>query len=210
MDSGMERQTKPDHPRPAEEVAAAMPTPNRFWRMMTDPGFPSPASNPAPLMVTAEAFLGLTSQVQALAGMVHTIISYLPQLVHSMVYQPAPPAAPPQTELPMTPNRGIPPNVEAPPPWVVEVLPASPTPTLARSQSRSYNPTLTEFDLDTLSTNSIDSLREQVCRVHQRLDEVQKEVLRSREETGESSKGSSPFTPEIQSKPLPSTFMLSA
>ncbi|RWV83703.1 hypothetical protein GW17_00054651, partial [Ensete ventricosum] len=107
-DSGTERQTEPDHPRLAEEVAAAMPTPNRFWRMMIDPGFPSPASNPAPLMVTAEAFLGLTSQVQALAGM------------------------------------------------------------------------------------------------------VQKEVLRSKEETGESSKGGSPFTPEIQSKPLPATFRLPA
>ncbi|RRT68343.1 hypothetical protein B296_00035607, partial [Ensete ventricosum] len=32
---GTERQTKPDHPRLAEEVAAVMPTPNRFWRMMT-------------------------------------------------------------------------------------------------------------------------------------------------------------------------------
>ncbi|RRT31110.1 hypothetical protein B296_00058266, partial [Ensete ventricosum] len=37
-----------------------------------------------------------------------------------------------------------------------------------------------------------------------------KEVLRSREETGESSKGGSPFTPEIQSKPLPATFRLPA
>ncbi|RZS08255.1 hypothetical protein BHM03_00039193, partial [Ensete ventricosum] len=207
MDSGTERQTKPDHPRPAEEVAAAMPTPNRFWRMMTDPGFPSPASNLAPLMVTAEAFLGLTSQVQALAGMVQTIIPYLPQLVHSMAHQPAPPVAPPQTESPTAPNRGIPPDVEAPPPRVAEVLPASPTPTPARSQSRSYNPAPTELDLDTLST---DSLREQVRRVHQRLDEVQKEVLRSREETRESSKGGSPFTPEIQSKPLPATFRLPA
>ncbi|KAJ8478746.1 hypothetical protein OPV22_022473 [Ensete ventricosum] len=206
----MERQTQPDHPRPAEEVAAVMPTPNHFWRMMTDPGFPSPASNPAPLMVTAEAFLGLTSQVQALAGMVQTIIPYLPQLVHSMAHQPAPPAAPPQTESPTAPNRGIPPDVEAPPPRVVEALPASPTPTPARSQSRSYNPAPTELDLDTLSTDSTDSLREQVRRVHQRLDEVQKEVLRSREEAGESSKGGSPFTPEIQSKPLPTTFRLPA
>ncbi|RRT44991.1 hypothetical protein B296_00053502, partial [Ensete ventricosum] len=74
-DSGTERQTEPDHPRLAEEVPATMPTPNHFWRMMTDPGFPSPASNPAPFTVTAEAFLGLTSQVQALAGMVQTIIS---------------------------------------------------------------------------------------------------------------------------------------
>ncbi|RZS28715.1 hypothetical protein BHM03_00062352, partial [Ensete ventricosum] len=210
MDSGSERQTEPDHPRPTEEVATAVPTPNRFWRMMTDPGFPSPASNPAPFMVTVEAFLGLTSQVQALAGMVQTIISYLPQLVHSMSHQSVPPAAPTQTESPMAPNRGIPPDVEAPPPRVAEVLPASPTPTPARSQSRSYNPAPTELDLDTLSTDSTDSLREQVRRVHQRLDEVQKEVLRSREETGESSKGGSPFTPEIQSKPLPATFRLPA
>ncbi|RRT35738.1 hypothetical protein B296_00052112, partial [Ensete ventricosum] len=107
----------------------------------------------------------------------------------------------------MAPNRGIPPDVEAPPPRVAEVLPASSTPTPTRSQSRSYNPAPTELDLDTLST---DSLREQVRRVHQRLDEVQKEVLRSKEETGESSKGGSPFTPEIQSKHLPATFRLPA
>ncbi|RZS07430.1 hypothetical protein BHM03_00038264 [Ensete ventricosum] len=209
-DSGTERQTEPDHPRLAEEVAAAMPTPNRFWRMMTDPGFPSPVSNPAPLMVTAEAFLGLTSQVQALAGMVQTIIPYLPQLVHSMAHQPAPP----QTESPTAPSRGIPPVAEAPSPRVAEVppprVPVSPTPTPTRSQSRSYNPAPTELDLDTLSTDSTDSLREQVRRVHQRLDEVQKEVLRSKEEIGESSKGGSPFTPEIQSKPLPATFRLPA
>ncbi|RWW09042.1 hypothetical protein GW17_00027486 [Ensete ventricosum] len=169
-DSGTERQTEPDHPRLAEEVPAAMPTPNRFWRMMTDPGFPSPASNPAPFMVTAEAFLGLTSQVQALAGMVQTIISYLPQLVHSAAHQPAPL----QTESPTAPSRGIPPVAEAPPPRVVEAppprvaeeppprVPVSPAPTPTRSQSRSYNPAPTELDLDTLSTDSTDSLREQV------------------------------------------------
>ncbi|RZS23144.1 hypothetical protein BHM03_00056003, partial [Ensete ventricosum] len=86
-DSGTEHHTEHDHPRPTEEATAAVPTPNCFWRMMTDPGFPSPASNPTPLI---------------------------------------------------------------------------------------------------------------------------KEVLRSREEIGESSKGDSLFTPEIQSKPLPATFMLPA
>ncbi|RWW40960.1 hypothetical protein BHE74_00053589, partial [Ensete ventricosum] len=209
-DSGTERQTEPDHPRLAEEVTAAMPTPNHFWRMMTEPGFLSPASNPAPLMVTVEAFLGLTNQVQALAGMMQTIIPYLPQLAHSVAHQPAPP----QTESPTAPSRGIPPVAEAPSPRVAEVPPprvaeeppprvsVSSTPTPTRSQSRSYNPAPTELDLDTLSTDSTDSLREQVRRVHQRLDEVQKEVLRSKDETGESSKGGSPFTPEIQSKPL--------
>ncbi|RWV95509.1 hypothetical protein GW17_00041861 [Ensete ventricosum] len=157
-DSSTEHRTEPDHPRPTEEATVAVPTPNRFWRMMTDPGFPSPASNPAPLMVTAEAFLGLTSQVQALAGMMQTIISYLPQLVHSMAHQ----LAPPQTESPMAPDRGILPDVEAPQPQVAEVRPTSSTPTPARSQSHSYNPAPTELDLDTLSTDFTDSLREQV------------------------------------------------
>ncbi|RWW89867.1 hypothetical protein BHE74_00001036, partial [Ensete ventricosum] len=159
-DSGTERQTEPDHPRLAEEVPAAMPTLNRFWRMMTDPGFTSPASNPAPFMITAEAFLGLTRQVQALAGMVQTIIPYLPQLVHSAAHQPAPL----QTESPTAPSRGIPPVAEAPSPRVAEVPPPR----------------------------------------------VPKEVLRSKDETGESSKGGFLFTPEIQSKPLPATFRLPA
>ncbi|RRT55588.1 hypothetical protein B296_00044841 [Ensete ventricosum] len=69
-DSSTEHHTEPDHPRPTEEATAAVSTPNRFWRMMTNPGFPSPASNPASFMVTTKAFLGLTSQVKALAGMV--------------------------------------------------------------------------------------------------------------------------------------------
>ncbi|RRT32021.1 hypothetical protein B296_00048604 [Ensete ventricosum] len=60
-DSGTERRTEPDHPRPTEEATTAVPTPNRFWRMMTDLGFPLLASNLTPLMVTAEAFLSLTS-----------------------------------------------------------------------------------------------------------------------------------------------------
>ncbi|RWW68209.1 hypothetical protein BHE74_00024279 [Ensete ventricosum] len=171
-DSGTEHHPEPDHPRPTEEATVAVPTPNRFWRMMTDPGFPSPASNPAPFMVTAEAFLDLTSQVQALAGMVQTIVPYLPHLVHSMAHQSAPPTVPPQTESPAAPNRGIPPDVEPPQPQVVEARTASPTPTPARSQSRSYNPVPTEPDFDTLSTDTADSLREQVRRVHQRLDEV--------------------------------------
>ncbi|RZR88920.1 hypothetical protein BHM03_00016564 [Ensete ventricosum] len=171
--SGAEHHPEPDHPRPTEEATVAVPTPKCFWRMMTDPGFPSPASNPAPFMVTTKAFLGLTCQVQALAGMVQTIIPYLPQLVHSMAHQSAPPAAPPRTD-------------------------------------RSYNLVPIELDLDTLSIDAADSLREQVRRVHQRLDEVQKEVLKSREKVGESSKGGSSFTPEIQSKPLPGTFRLPA
>ncbi|RRT78619.1 hypothetical protein B296_00007192 [Ensete ventricosum] len=64
--------------------------------------------------------------------------------------------------------------------------------------------------IPTLSSDSADSLREQVRQVHQRLDEVKKEVLKSKGEVGESSKGGSPFTPEIQDKPLPANFILPA
>ncbi|RRT40454.1 hypothetical protein B296_00056294, partial [Ensete ventricosum] len=178
--------------------------------MMTDPGFPSPASNPAPFVVTTEAFLGLTSQVQALVGMVQIIVPHLPQLVHSTAHQSVHPMAPSQTESPAAPNQGAPPEVELPQCQAVETRAASPTPAPARSQSRSCDPIQTEPNLDALSSDTADSLREQVRRVHQRLDEVQKEVLKSRGEVGESSKCGSPFTPEIQAKPLLTTFRLSA
>ncbi|RRT61921.1 hypothetical protein B296_00005968, partial [Ensete ventricosum] len=108
------------------------------------------------------------------------------------------------------PDRGIPPDIVAPQPRVAEARPASPTPTPARSQSRSYNPAPTELDLDTLSIDTTNSLREQVRRVHQRLDKVQKKVLKSRGEVGESPKRGSPFTPKIQSKPLLATFRIPA
>ncbi|RRT36675.1 hypothetical protein B296_00044710 [Ensete ventricosum] len=152
--SGAEHHSEPNHPQPTDEATIAVPTPNRFWRMMIDSGFPLPASNPAPLVVTAEAFLGLTSQVQALVGMVQTIVPYLPQLVHSTAHQSAPPTVPPRRESLVAPNRGVPPQVEPP--------------------------------------------------------QRQNEVLKSRGEVGESSKGGSPFTTKIQAKPLPATFRLPA
>ncbi|RRT42448.1 hypothetical protein B296_00022428 [Ensete ventricosum] len=155
--SDAEHHPEPNHPQPAEEVTAAASTPNNFWRMMTNPGFSSPAFNPAPFVVTVEVFLGLTSQVQAQAGMVQTIVPYLPQPMHSATHQPTPPTAHPQTESPVAPNRG--PTLETEPP------------------------------------------RRQVAKAC-------KEVLKSRVEIGESSKGGSPFTPEIQGKPLLATFRL--
>ncbi|RRT51062.1 hypothetical protein B296_00032986 [Ensete ventricosum] len=43
-----------------------------------------------------------------------------------------------------------------------------------------------------------------------RLDEVQRDFVRSKEEVGETTKGGSPFAPEILDKPIPSNFRLSA
>ncbi|RWW74241.1 hypothetical protein BHE74_00017822 [Ensete ventricosum] len=156
--------------------------------MMTDPGFPSPASNPALFVVTTEAFLGLTNQVQALAGMVQTIVPYLSQLIQSSTQQSASPTAFPQTESPVAPNWETQLEAEPPQRQVTEAHTTSPTVALARSQSRSCDPVQTSLDFDTLSSDTADSLREQVRQVHQRLDEVQKEVLKSRGEIGESSK----------------------
>ncbi|RWW39364.1 hypothetical protein BHE74_00055317, partial [Ensete ventricosum] len=206
--SGAEHHPEPNHPKPTEEVTAAAPIPNRFWRMMTGPGFSSPASNPAPFVVTAEAFLDLTSQVQALAGMVQIIVPYLPQLMHSTTHKSAPSTALPQTESPVAPNRGGPARNEtatAPSRGSSRSLPDSGDSSVV---SHSCDPVQIGPDFDSLSSDTIDSLIEQVCQVHQRLDEVQKEVLKSRGEIGESSKGGSPFTPEIQDKPLPATFKL--
>ncbi|RRT44655.1 hypothetical protein B296_00015929 [Ensete ventricosum] len=195
--SGAEHRSEPNHSQPTEEVTTAAPTPNRFLRMMTDPGFPSPESNPAPFVVTTEAFLGLTSQVQALVGMVQTIVPYLPQLIQSTTQQSAPPTTFSQTKSFVAPNRETQLEAEPPQRQVAEAHPASPIVVPARSQSRSCDPVQTSPDFDTLLSDTADSLREQVRQVHQWLDEVQKEVLKSRGEIGESSKGSSLFTPEI-------------
>ncbi|RZS20059.1 hypothetical protein BHM03_00052535 [Ensete ventricosum] len=109
---------------------------------------------------------------------------------------------------PVAPNRETPLEAEPPQHQLVEAHTASPTVTPAWSQSRSCDPVQTGPDLDTLSSDTVDSLREQVHQVHQWLDEVQKEVLKSRGEIGESSKGGSSFTLEIQGKPLPATLRL--
>ncbi|RRT77710.1 hypothetical protein B296_00003169 [Ensete ventricosum] len=170
--SNAEHRTEPNYPPQAEEVTTSGPTPNRFWRMMTDPGFSLPVSNPAPFVITAEAFLDLTNQVQALAGMVQTIVPYLPQLIQSVTIQSALLATPPQMESHVAPNREVQPEAEVPQRRTTKVHAASP-------------------DLDTLLSDSADSLREQVHQVHQQLDEVQKEVLKSKGEFGESSKGGS-------------------
>ncbi|RWW74381.1 hypothetical protein BHE74_00017679 [Ensete ventricosum] len=176
--------------------------------MITDPGFPPPVSNPASFVVTVEAFLGLTNQVQASAGMVQTIVPYLPQLIQSIIPQSAPLTTSAQMESPVAPNREIQLKTEVLQRWATEVHADSPAAVPARSRSRSRNPVQASPDLDTLSSDSADSLREQVCQVHQRLDEVQKKVLKSKGEVRESSKGGSPFTPEIQDKPLSANFRL--
>ncbi|RWV80919.1 hypothetical protein BHE74_00043396 [Ensete ventricosum] len=52
---------------PVEETSALMPTPNRYWRLLNDPGtgISTLIANHGPPHVSVEAFLGFTHQVQA-------------------------------------------------------------------------------------------------------------------------------------------------
>ncbi|RWW43688.1 hypothetical protein BHE74_00050619 [Ensete ventricosum] len=61
---------------------------------------------------------------------------------------------------------------------------------------------------DTLSSDSTDSLREQLRLVNQRIDDVQKEVIRSKDILREGSTGGSPFVLEIQDKSILQHFRL--
>ncbi|RZS04341.1 hypothetical protein BHM03_00034666 [Ensete ventricosum] len=171
--SNAEHHMELNHPPQAKEVTTSGPTPNRFWRIMTDPGFPPPVSNPVPFVVTAEAFLCLTNQVQALVGMVQTIVPYLPQLMQSVTPQSAPLATSPQMESSVAPNREIQLETEVLQRRAAKVHADSPVATLARSRSRSRDLVQASPDLDTLLSDSVESLREQVRQVHQRLDVVQ-------------------------------------
>ncbi|RWW41159.1 hypothetical protein BHE74_00053370, partial [Ensete ventricosum] len=63
---------------------------------------------------------------------------------------------------------------------------------------------------DVVSSNLTNLVREQLRQVNQRIDEVQRDFVRSKEEVGETTKGRSSFTPEILDKPIPSSFRLPA
>ncbi|RWW44403.1 hypothetical protein BHE74_00049853 [Ensete ventricosum] len=166
------------------------PTPNRYWRLLNDPapapGLTPPPPNLGPPIVTTEAFLGLTQQVQTLAGMIEAIVPYIPQLAKALAQALAHqcPDAPRQTlqwEVPQSrPTREEHPNNEAP-----------------------HHPRT-----NVISSYSTNSVREQLRQVNQRLDEVQRDFVKSKEEVGETTKGRSPFIPEIQDKPVPSGFRL--
>ncbi|RRT33580.1 hypothetical protein B296_00049891 [Ensete ventricosum] len=114
--SNVEHRTDPNHLPQAEEVTTSGPTPNRFWRMMTNPGFSPPVSSPASFVVTAKTFLGLTNQVQALAGMVQTIVPYLLQVT---VGNPLISSSndTPQMESPVASNQEVQLEAEVPQHW---------------------------------------------------------------------------------------------
>ncbi|RRT49316.1 hypothetical protein B296_00043546 [Ensete ventricosum] len=69
--------------------------------------------------------------------------------------------------------------------------------TTSRSVPNPRASILNLLEPDTLSFDSTDSLRAQLCQVNRRLDEVQMEFVKSKKKIRESPKGGSPFTPKI-------------
>ncbi|RRT49130.1 hypothetical protein B296_00024982 [Ensete ventricosum] len=67
-------------PRPVDGGQSTL-TPDRYWRLFIDPGL-TPLGYTSQV-VTAEAFLRLAHQVQALTRMIQVIIPYIPQLAQT-------------------------------------------------------------------------------------------------------------------------------
>ncbi|RRT74529.1 hypothetical protein B296_00018205 [Ensete ventricosum] len=139
--------------------------------------------------MSTEAFLGLTQQVQTLARMIQAIVPYIPQSAQALAYQ-----------------RSDAPNNEAPHHLPNEVMTENPNASVSQPTSRSRNVVRTPPEPDIVSSYSTNSVREQLCQVNQRLDEVQRDFVKSKEEVRETTKGGSPFVPEIQDKPIPPSF----
>ncbi|RWV90843.1 hypothetical protein GW17_00046922 [Ensete ventricosum] len=111
-----------------------------------------------------------------------------------------------QPQSPAT--REDPPNLEGQRCSTTEVRSGTSSVIVARSVSHPRDSIHATRELDTLSSDSTHSLREQLRQVNQKLDEVQKEFIKSKEELGECSKGGSPFVPEIQDKLIPTNSRL--
>ncbi|RZR83740.1 hypothetical protein BHM03_00010469 [Ensete ventricosum] len=202
---------------PEEEASTVLPTPNRYWRLFNDPrltppdlGLTPPPRSLGPPVVTAEAFLGLAQQVRTLTGMIQAIVPYIPQLAQALMHQrPYVPRQTLQQEAPRSrPTRGEHPGSGAlhhpPIEAMIENLNAS----VSQSTNHSRDVMRTPLELDVISSDSTNSVREQLRQVNQRLDEVQRDYVISKEEVWETTKGGSSFAPKILDKLIPSNFRL--
>ncbi|RRT54637.1 hypothetical protein B296_00025496 [Ensete ventricosum] len=84
----------------------------------------------------------------------------------------------------------------------------NPNASLSQPANRSRDVMRTPLKPDVVSSDSTNSVREQLRQINQRLDEVQRDFVKSKEKVGETTKGGSSFAPEILDKPIPSSFQL--
>ncbi|XP_065011504.1 uncharacterized protein LOC135640723 [Musa acuminata AAA Group] len=161
----------------------------RYWRLFNDPGLSPPGGAPADSsQVSPEAFHDLAHQVRTLTSMVQTIVSQ---------------RTPPYTTRPSQQQETLA-RTHAPLPE----LPGSPRNPTTRPGGREAEDTASRPEPEAPTADSTNALRAQLRLVSQRLDEVQQEVRKSKEELGTDRHQGSPFTPEIQDQAIPPHFRL--
>ncbi|RWW53756.1 hypothetical protein BHE74_00039717 [Ensete ventricosum] len=160
-------------------------------------------------MVTPKAFQGLTNEDQVIAGMLQVIIPNIPQLAQQ------PSSQSPATPLPQM--RATPPQNKPPPmtrsadnsPHFSQGSDQAPSEDTTKRPEPTPSASIHNFsDPNTLSSDSIGSLREQLHLVNQRIDDAYR-TLRTKDEHAEGPLRDSPFIQEIQNVPIPSHFHLS-
>ncbi|RRT84605.1 hypothetical protein B296_00012120 [Ensete ventricosum] len=125
----------------------------QLLELVQRPGFSPSMMNPGQAVLTTEAFLDLTHLVQPLVGMMQTVVLYIPQLMQSLIYQQL---IPQQARPLLSPAQENQPPMDLPP--VPEVTSGNPG-AIVRSKSHSRDTTCTTPELDTLSSNSTDTMR---------------------------------------------------
>ncbi|RRT34376.1 hypothetical protein B296_00031438 [Ensete ventricosum] len=142
--------------------------------------------------------------------MIQAIVPYIPQLAQAPTHQH--PHVPWQTvreEAPQSrPSQGEHPGRAPRPP--VKATIENPNVSVSQPSNRSRDVMRLPPEPNVVSSDSTNSVREQLRQVKQRIDEVQRDFVRSKEEVEETTKGGSPFAPEILDKPIPSSFRLLA
>ncbi|RZS27462.1 hypothetical protein BHM03_00060936 [Ensete ventricosum] len=151
----------------------AFPHPGVILELLNDPRLTPPPPNPRTPVVTPDAFQRLTNQVQAIAGMLQAIMPYIPQLAQQPSSRPpATPLLQTRTTLPLNEPSSMTPSADNPPHFSLESDQAPLGDVTKQPKPVPSTSACNFLDLDTLSSNSIGSLREQLCLVNQRIDEV--------------------------------------
>ncbi|RWV87758.1 hypothetical protein GW17_00050220, partial [Ensete ventricosum] len=142
--------------------------------------------------------------------MIQVIVPYIPQLAQAPTHQHSHiPRQAVREEAPQSrPSQGEHPG-GAPRPSTKAAI-ENPNVSVSQPPNRSCDGMRLPPEPDVVSSDSTNSVREQFRQVNQRINEVQRDFVRSKEEVGETTKGGSPFAPEILDKPIPSNFQLPA
>ncbi|RRT49687.1 hypothetical protein B296_00050451 [Ensete ventricosum] len=199
----------------AKEASTVLPTPNRSWRLfndsgltLPDPGLTPPPPSLGPPVVTAKAFVGLAQQVQILTGMIQAIVPYIPQLAQAPMHQRLDvPRHTLQQEAPQSrPTQGEHHDSGAPHHPPIKATIENPNASVSQSANRSQDVMCIPLEPDVVSSYSTNSVREPLRQVNQRLDEVQRDFIRSKEEVGETTKGGSHLLPRFWTNLSPPAF----